>query len=87
MATIDHVISRYSPLRWVRAKPNEKRKVLACCECNQRRQQEETAKLPKEEISRRGQGFCLNPRGKLHGTHDSLEQVLDKLKENGIILV
>jgi len=89
MATIDHVISRFSPMRWVRAKPDEKRKVLACVECNQRRQQEETAKLSYEELVQRGQGFCLNPRGKprLSDTYDSLDQVLDKLREHGIILI
>jgi len=88
MATIDHVISRFSPMRWVRAKPDEKRKVLACVECNQRRQQEETAKLSREELVKRGQGFCLNPRGKprLIDTYDSLDQVLDKLREYGIII-
>ena len=88
MATIDHIISRYSPLRWVKAKPGEMRKVLACFECNARRSAEETAKLSKEELYRRGQGFCLNPRGKprLDRTHDSLDQVLDKLKSCGIII-
>lgn len=88
MATVDHIVSRYSPYRWVKAKPQEKRKVLACYECNARRSAEETAQLSKEELYRRGQGFCLNPTGKprLTQTYDSLDEVLDKLKDCGIIV-
>src|SRR5882672_3707588 len=59
MATIDHLVSRYHPQRWVR---RDITKVLACYECNSRRAREETDALPKDELVRRSRGFSLNPR-------------------------
>ena len=84
MATIDHLVSRYSPQRWVK---RDKTKVLACYECNARRGMEETKKLSKEELVKRGQGFSLNPRGKpiIVEACESLDEVLDKMKNNGIV--
>jgi hypothetical protein len=84
MATIDHLVSRYHPERWV---TRETTKVLACYECNSRRAREETANLPKEELYRRGKGFSLNPKGKpiFVETLASVEDVIDKMKANGII--
>ena len=84
MATIDHLISRYSPERWVK---RGNAKVLACYECNSKRANEETMSLSKEELKRRGQGFSLNPRGKpifVEGM-ESLYAVLDKMKKHGIV--
>jgi hypothetical protein len=63
MATIDHVISRLDPRRWVKRQEGEVRKVLACFECNNNRSQAEVASLSKEELYIRGQGFALNPKG------------------------
>lgn len=85
MATVDHLVSRYHPERWVK---RDTTKVLACYECNARRAQEETASLPRTEILRRSQGFSLNKRGKplFTFTLDTLGEVLDKLRENGINL-
>ena len=64
MATIDHVISRLDPRRWVRKQAGELRKVLACFECNAKRSSTEVQSLSKEELYLRGQGFSLNPKGK-----------------------
>lgn len=84
MATIDHLVSRYSPERWVK---RDRTKVLACYECNTKRSYEETASLSKEELRRRGNGFSLNPRGKpiFQEALDSLDMVLDKMKNHGIV--
>lgn len=84
MATIDHLISRYNPERWVR---RDQTKVLSCYECNENRARQETLALSKEELVKRGQGFSLNPRGKpiFVQALDSLDAVLDKMKKNGII--
>ena len=64
MATIDHVVSRYNPHRWVKKKANQKRKVLACYECNHKRSVKETLSLSRAEILRRSKGFSLSPKGK-----------------------
>jgi len=63
-ATVDHLISRLSPHRWVRKKPNQRRKVLACCRCNTNRSIQETLCLSRAEILKRSQGYSLSPRGK-----------------------
>ena len=83
MATIDHLVSRYHPQRWVH---RDQTKVLSCYECNSKRAIEETKKLSREELVHRGQGFSLNPRGKpiFVESLDSLDAVLDKMKEHGI---
>jgi len=57
LATLDHVKSRLSLDRFVKTKNGENRKVLACYECNSKRAAEETKKLSKEELIKRGQGF------------------------------
>ena len=84
LATIDHLISRYNPERWVK---RDLTKVLACYECNAKRASEETKSLPKQELIRRGHGFSLNPRGKPIFTEalESIDDVLDKMKKHGII--
>lgn len=64
MATIDHVVSRLHPHRWVSKKKGQRRKVLACYECNHKRSVQETLCLSRVEILRRSQGFSLNPQGK-----------------------
>ena len=64
MATIDHVVSRYHVHRWVKKKKNQKRKVLACYECNHSRSVRETLCLSRAEVLKRSQGFSLSPRGK-----------------------
>lgn len=83
MATIDHLVSRYHPHRWVKRVVT---RVLACYECNARRARDETLALSREEIVRRSRGFSLNPRGKpiFIEALDSLDQVIDKMKEHGI---
>ena len=64
MATIDHVVSRIYPHRWVKKKKGQQRKVLACYECNHKRSVKETLSLSRAEVVRRSQGFSLSPRGK-----------------------
>ena len=87
MATVDHLYSRYNPMRWTRPKPGELRLVLACVECNSKRQVAETKALSQDEIIKRGQGYCLNPKGeRLHNDNDSVAEVLDKLKQFGIVM-
>ncbi len=85
-ATIDHLYSRYDPRRWVKRKPGQIKKVLSCHTCNQHRGYQETKRLSKEEILRRSQGFSLNPIGNPHitKTFDTLDEVLDCLKEKGV---
>lgn len=62
-ATIDHIISRYNPNRWVKKKQGQRRKVLACFKCNQERSMQETLCLSRAEILKRSQGFSLSPKG------------------------
>jgi hypothetical protein len=86
-ATLDHLISRFNPARWIKRKPGERRKVLACYACNQRRSIEEHERLSKAEISRRSHGFSLNPLGKpyiINDTFDTVEEVILFLKEKGV---
>ena len=88
MATIDHVISRYSPKRWVKQQEGETRKVLACYECNHARSVAETSSLSRAEILRRSQGFNLNPKGKpvIVKPLETVEEVLARMGERGILL-
>lgn len=62
-ATIEHLVSRYNPARWRQKKPNERRRVLACYECNNNRSALETLCLSREEVLKRSRGFSLSPRG------------------------
>ena len=71
-ATVDHLYSRFDPRRWVKRKPGEQHKVLACYKCNQQRSIDEHTKLAREEIRRRSQGYSIP----LEKTFDSLEEVL-----------
>jgi hypothetical protein len=84
MATVDHLYSRYDPRRWVKAKDGEVRKVLACFECNNKRASWETKNLGQEELSKRGQGHCLNKKGVLDNSCETLEEVYSRLEANGI---
>lgn len=52
-ATIDHLRSRYDPLRRTQPEPGEVRTVLACSKCNNERSRIETAAQSKEELIRR----------------------------------
>lgn len=85
-ATIDHLYSRLDLRRWLKRKRGEVKKVLACYDCNQRRSIEETARLSREEILKRSQGFSLNPIGKPHiiKTFDTVDEVTLFLKEKGV---
>lgn len=85
MATIDHLVSRYHPERWVK---RDVTKVLACYECNARRAREETLALSRQEIIERSRGFSLNKRGNpiFIESLDTIDQVLDRMKEHGINL-
>jgi hypothetical protein len=86
LATIDHLISRYNPERWIKAKEGENRKVLACFECNNGRSAKETKQLHPMEVYLRGNGYSLNPRGKpvVNGTVETKEELFARLKERGI---
>ena len=64
MATIDHIVSRFSPYRWKKKLPGQRRKVLSCYECNHNRSVQETLCLSRAEVLKRSQGFSLSPRGK-----------------------
>ena len=63
-ATIEHLVSRLHIHRWVRKKQGQRRRVLSCYECNQRRNNQETLCLSRAEVLKRSQGFSLSPRGK-----------------------
>jgi len=80
LATIDHLVSRYFPERWIK---RNQTKVLACYECNAKRGIEETKKLSREELVKRGQGFSLNPRGKpiIVNMCESLDEVIKTMRE------
>lgn len=83
-ATIDHLISRLNPARWVKKKKgqkNERRRVLACYSCNQKRSFQETLCLSRAEIIKRSRGYSLSPKGKpkIIKPLPSLKDVLDKL--------
>jgi hypothetical protein len=64
MCTVDHIVSRISPRRWVKKKKGQRRKVLACYACNHARSVQETICLSRAEILQRSKGFSLSPRGK-----------------------
>jgi len=83
MATVDHLISRFNPERYLKKNSNPSPKVLACFECNQRRSYEEAARMSEEELKLRNAGFSFKPKG-YHGLFESVEQVISYLKEKGI---
>jgi hypothetical protein len=89
MATVDHLVSRYHPERWVKAGEQEPRRVLACFECNNRRSKEETNMLPPHIRSAIGKGYTMNPRGKalFHQTVETVEQVYERLQSEGIEII
>ena len=63
-ATIEHLISRLEPSRFVKKKKGTRRKVLACYKCNHSKSILETLCLSRKEVLERSKGFSLNPRGK-----------------------
>jgi len=86
-ATVDHLISRYNPTRWVQKSPYEIRKVLSCAKCNKQRSYDETQQLSREEIQRRSRGYSLNPRRRPFFKGNSLPTISDVvqyLKEKGV---
>lgn len=87
MATLDHLHSRFNLTRWVKRKPGEVRRVLACYECNQKRAIQEASLLSKEEIDRRAKGFAYNPNGKprIINPLENVEEVIDILEKVGIL--
>jgi len=89
MATVDHLVSRYHPERWVKKEDQEPRRVLACFECNNRRSKEETNMLPAHIRSAIGKGYTMNPRGKalFHNTVETVEQVYERLQAEGIEVI
>jgi hypothetical protein len=76
-ATIEHLVSRYTPNRWKKKKKGEQRKVLACYKCNHERSRQETLCLSREEVLKRSKGFSLSPRGnpKIIKTLQTLKEV------------
>ena len=68
-ATIDHLRPRHHPGRLEPAKNQEVRRVLSCWECNNKRDQVETAALPKEWFYQHG---CSRP---------AAERSLEELKK------
>lgn len=77
LATIEHLRDRFDPTRWERNRNGERRLVLACLECNNRRGAENQAAAGKEELRRRS-GYYKNRLFKvdrLIGTpmHDELQ--------------
>jgi hypothetical protein len=75
-ATVDHLISRYNPGRWLKKKTGQKRKVLACFACNQKRSMQETLCLSRAEILNRSKGYSLSPKGK-----PTFEKPVETLRE------
>lgn len=88
MATIDHVVSRYHPHRWVKKKKHHRRKVLACYECNHNRSVQETLCLSRAEVLERSKGFSLSPRGKpkIIKPLETVGAVLAKLNSSGSVV-
>ena len=89
MATVDHIISRLNPHRWVKKNSaEERRKVLACFECNSKRSQVEVAALSKQELYLRGQGFSLSPKGAPAFTKPvaSVEEVVEHVQKTNKFL-
>ena len=84
-ATIDHLVSRLKIERWVYRK--SKSKVLSCYKCNQQRGIDEISSLSNTELKRRSNGFSFNPRGKpiITTCLNTLDEVVDRLKQNGIL--
>jgi len=80
-ATIDHIYSKFNPMRWVKG---HDRKVIACYQCNHDRAVFEESQLSKEELNRRSLGFKFNYQTLFPETCDSLEEVMERLKENGL---
>lgn len=86
MATIDHLISRYDPRRWLHTATNEQRKVLACFECNQKRQKEETAQLTQEEIVARSRGVTFKPKKSFPAPVKTLDELKKLYADQGFDL-
>jgi len=76
MATIDHLRSRYDETR--KEKPtkenNEPRTVLACHACNDKRNEEEQAKVPKEELTKRARRMSHKRRRRCKKWRDKVQQ-------------
>jgi len=79
MATVDHLYSRYDLRRYVKG---EQKRVLACFRCNNSRSAQETKRLTREEIAKRSKGYTFDVFKK---PVESLEEVVDILKERGIL--
>jgi hypothetical protein len=86
MATVDDLISRYDPRRWLHTATNEQRKVLACFECNQKRQKEETSQRTQEEILARSRGITFKPKKNLHSPVRTLEELQKLYADQGFVL-
>jgi 5-methylcytosine-specific restriction endonuclease McrA len=56
-ATVDHLYPRFNPARHIPRPPGEQRTVLACRECNDRRNVEAERALPAGELQRRARNF------------------------------
>ena len=63
LATIEHLISRLEPSRFVKKKKGTIRKVLACYKYNHSKSILETLCLSRKEVLQRSKGYSLNPRG------------------------
>ena len=63
-ATIEHIVSRFHPHRWVKKKKGQHRRVLACLQCNQKKSHQEILSLSRADVLRRCRGFSLSPKGK-----------------------
>ena len=80
-ATIEHVVSRLFPYRWVKKKTERRRKVLACYQCNHSRSVSETLGMSRNEILRRSKGHSLSPIGNptIETPLNTVEEVKEKL--------
>jgi len=83
-ATIDHLISRMNPGRWIKKKKGQRRKVLACFKCNHNRSVQETLCLSRAEVLKRSHGYSLSPKGKpkIIKPLETEKDVLEKLGIN-----
>ena len=80
-ATVDHIYSKFNPKRWVKG---HDRKVIACYECNHARAVIEESQIPVEELQRRSLGFKFNYNSLFPETCETLEEVMERLRENGL---
>jgi hypothetical protein len=85
MATIDHLYSKFNPLRWVQKTDDQLTKVLSCYDCNNTRARLEESMIPRKERQLRGnKGIKFNHKKLFAKTCNDYTEVIEKLKKAGL---